>query len=245
VTDYIKVPTLPTQDLLRGVEAVSPSLRINSQQPRQGYAKQQSDNEIEKEIRDPRRFLKLRDLIRELQGRAKINRVDFVTADAELRGLGLAIVEEKLIPGLLQLKIPLESIESLFQQMDKSPSSIRLARDRRIVSTEPTLFPISTEGLLEYNLIIGDLSIHSGKFGQKIVEAVVQDGISTHQHDRLRLTFSRIGSTFDVTNALLKLQISVLLGVAESDEFERRAILYPQTDSSYGLYADKCINLSI
>ena len=141
MTEYIRMPTLPTQDLLRSIEAISPFPRVTAKKPRsEGYPEQMPDSDKEKESRDTRRFLKLRSLIKELQKSAQINKVDFATADAEMTSLGLAIIEEKLITHLLQLKIPLESIESLLQQMDNNPSGTRNARDRRIDSTEPTLF---------------------------------------------------------------------------------------------------------
>ncbi len=246
MTGYIKNPTLPTQDLLRSIEAISPFPRINSKEPRsEDYPDRANDSEKEKKDQDPRRFLKLRSLIKELEASAQINKVDMVTADAEMQNLGLAIVEENLIPHLLQLKIPLESIEHLVQQIDSDPSGIRCARDRRIDSGNSELFPISAEGLIEYNLIVERLIISSGKFSHKIVDEIDQEGLCVKQQNRLRLIFSRAGSTSGASEELLNLKISVLLGVVESDEVERRAILYPQTAKSYGLYADKRISLSI
>lgn len=53
------------------------------------------------------------------------------------------------------------------------------------------------------------------------------------------------GPALGAINEQLKLKINVLLGVMESDEADRRAILYPRADKIYGLYVDKLINLSI
>ncbi len=246
MTDYIKGPTLPTQDLLRGVAAISPSSRINSQQRRpEGYPGHPADPEEQKDSYDSRHFLRLRSLIRELQGSTQINRVDFATADAELHRLGLAIVEQMLIPQLMQLKIPLESIEQLLRQLDRGACSVSHGPADRINRAESPLFPVSTEGLAEYNLNIAELQIHPGKSGSNIVDEIKQMGFCIKQQNRLRLTFGRFGSLVGVEKEPLNLKISVLLGVLESDEAERRAILYPQTDKCYGLYADKRINLLI
>lgn len=246
MTAYIKVPTLPNQDLLRSIEAISPFPRINSKKPRpEGYSDRTTDSEKEEQNQDPRRFLKLRSLIKELQVSAQISKVDLVTADVEMQSLGLAIVEETLIQQLLQLKIPLDGIEHLVQQIDNNPFGIRRARDRMIDSRDSPLFPISTEGLSEYNLIIEELIISPGKFSHEIVDEINQEGLCVKQRNRLRLTFSRVGSALGDGKELLNLKISVLLGVIESDDADRRAILYPQTDKSYGLYADKRISLSI
>ena len=246
MTDYIKIPTFPTQDLLRGIEAISPYPRINPQQPRpEGYSQHPTDTEQKKDNRARRRYMSLRRLITELQESAQISRVDYATADAELHQLGLAIVEDGLIPQLLQLKISLESIEQLLLQIDRERSSVSLGAGRKINSAESTLFPISTEGLSEYNLKIEELKIRPGQTDRNIIDQIDQQGLCVDQQQRLRLTFSRLGPALGTADEQLKLKISVLLGVMESDEDDRRAILYPRADKSYGLYADKLISLSI
>jgi len=246
MTDYIKIPTFPTQDLLLGIEAVAPFPKINSHQPRQeGYSDHSNDAAKEKEKRDPRRFLELRSLIEELRGLVQIKKVDLATADSELHRSGIEIIEEKLIPLLLELRIPLNSIDQLVEQIDRNPSRVIRARERKITSTDSPLFPISTLGLSEYNLIIEDLKLQPGSLNSKIVEDVQREGLSVKQKDRLRLSFRQESSSSETGSKLLNLKISVLLGVMESDEAERRAILYPQSAKCFGLYADKRINLSI
>ena len=246
MSDYIKIPTFPKHDLLRGVEAISPYPRVDSQQPRQeGSSQQQSDTAEKKDGLARRRFLSLRRLIDELKESAQITKLDFGTAYAELRNLGLAIVEEELIDQLLQLKIPLQSIEQLLQQINQNRSGVSLGSGRRISSEKPSLFPASVAGLLEYNLKIEGLKVRTGPHDSKIVNLIDQEGLWVVEQNRLRLTFSRLGPTLEATSELLKLKISVLLGVLETDEADRRAILYQRADKSYGVYADKMINLSI
>ena len=246
MTDYIKIPSFPTRDLLRGIEAISPYPRINSQQPSQeGYAQQQPDSQQEQAERARRRFVSLRHLIDELQESAQITRVDFGTADTELRSLGLAIVEEQLLQQLLQLKVPLNSIEQLLLQIDQNRSNANLGTGRRINNDESPLFPVSVTGLSEYNFRIEDLKIHASQHSDRILGEIDERGLCVVEQNRLRLTFSRMGPALAARDEQLKLKVSALLAVIEVDEAERRAILYPRGDNSYGLYADKLINLSI
>ena len=246
MTDYIKFPSFPAQDLLQGVKEISPYPRVDPQQPhQQGYERQQPGNQKETEQQVRRRFLSLRQLINKLQKIASITKVDYLTAGTELHGLGLANVEEQLIDQLLQLKIPLESIEQLLQQIDQRRSAVTLGNGRRIVNQQPDLFPVSAEGLSEYNLKIEDLQIRTGPHSGHIAEKISTDGFYIVEQNRLRLTFSRLAPTDEVPNDLLKLKISALLAVIETDESDRRAILYPRPDNSYALYADKQINMSI
>ena len=243
--EYIKFPSFPAQDLLQGVKEISPYPRVERQQPHQeGYERQQQDHEKDAGQRMRRRFLTLRQLIDKLQKTASITRVDYRTAGTELHGLGLTSVEEQLIDQLLQLKIPLESIEQLLQQIDKRRSTVTLGNGRQIVNQQPDLFPVSAEGLSEYNLKIEELQIRTGPHATHIIEKVQEDGHFIVEQNRLRLTFSRL-SPLDETTDLLKLKISVLLAVIETDDAERRAILYPRPDNSYALYADKEIDMSI
>lgn len=246
MTDYIKIPTSPMQSLWRGIEALSLSSRINPQPPHhEGSSPQQSDSAEERERRPRRRFVALRRLINELKESAQITKVDFAIADAELHSLGLAVVEEKLIQQLLQLKIPLHSIEQLLPQIDQNRARVSLGRGRSITSAALTLFPVSAEGLAEYNLKIEELKVRIERFDSKIVTEIDQEGFYVDEQNRLRLIFYRRGAARGEASELLELKISVLLGVIENDEASRRAILYQRADKSYGLYADKLINLSI
>ena len=246
MTDYIKIPTFPTQDLLRGIEALSPYPRIDPQSPRQeGYSRQRSDSSTEKENRVRRRFLALRRLINALKKSARITRVDLATADAELHDLGLAMVAEQLPALLLQLKIPLRRIEELLPQLLQERSDISLGSGRRIHSAAATLVGVSAEGLSEYNLKIEELAISSGGFDRKLSDSVDQEGLYVVEQNRLRLTFSRFAPDSATSEERLKLKLIALLGVIETDQAGRRAILYQRADKNYGLYADKQINLSI
>jgi hypothetical protein len=246
MTDYIKIPTFPTQDLLREIEAVSPYPRINSQQPGpEGYPRKSPDTAKKRDSHAQRRFMALRRLIDELRKLAQISKVDFATADVELRQQGMTIVDAELVLQLRRLYMPREGLDLLLGQIDRQRFSAGLGRGRKHSGTGSSLFPASTEGLSEYNLIFEQLQFRPGRLESRVKQQVQEEGLCIEQENRLRLIFSRAGQSRDISNDLLKLTVEVELGVMESDEADRRAILYPRSQGIYGLYADKLINLSI
>ncbi len=244
MTDYIRIPTAQNYDLLRGVEPVAPYPRIDPQQGRQdGYQRQQAKPEAKPQVR--RRFTAMRRLIEQLKDRLRIVRVDYNTADLELRSQGLAITEEELIPQLLQLKIPLDSVEELLHQVRLSRTSVLLTPGGRIGEASYPLFPVPAEGLSEYLLKFSDLSIGSGSHFAQIVETINNEGRFVQELNRQRLTCRRPGPDVLAAGDQLLLDFSVQLGVIEVDEDGRRAILYPRSEQICCLYSDKQIDLSI
>jgi len=245
MSDYLKIPTLPPKDGLPGVAAVAPYPRIDSHHSPSDDSRQSSSAAgKEPKKRTERRFILLRQLIARLEETADIVKLDYATADAELRQLGLSSVEENLIPQLLRLKIPLQAIARLQEQLNAQQPSISLGRGRLIQNDATDLFPVSAAGLAEYILKIDHLHLKPRSLQPKIAQAMDQEGFFAVQGKRLRLTLSPSRST-QSTDADVSLRIVALLGGIENEEDGSRAILFPRTDGSYGLYADKMIDLSI
>lgn len=248
MSDYIKTGVSPGPILFREVEPVAPYPRINPQQPkREEYPRQQSGQEHQKNGRSRRRFTVMRDLVDKLKESFRISRVDFFTAEAEMQNQGLDIAEELLIGQLLKLKIPLTSIDEMFQQIRRQRSSVSLLPGRRLTDDDFQLFPENSEGLSEYSLIFSDLSLRLDRKESRIVEEVYKNGRFIREVDRFRLIFRSSLSSAEIAQDenLLQLDIHILVGAIEIDDVGRRAILYPRSKTSYGLYADKQINLSI
>jgi len=245
MSDYLQIPTLPTKEGLPSVTAIAPYARIHSRRPRSDDSRLPT-SASGKEHKKPteRRFTLLRQLIELLEETADIVKLDYATADAELRQLGLSRVEENLIPQLLHLKIPLQKIAQLQKQLEEQQPSISLGRGRLIQQDSTDLFPVSAVGLSEYILKIDHLRLKRTSLPANITQGVDQEGFFAAQSNRLRLTFSPSRRTRP-SDAELSLRIVALLGVIENEEDGRRAILFPRTDGSYGLYADKMIDLSI
>lgn len=243
--DKIKVGSLKATDLYREVEPVSPYPRINPQQQRpEGYVRPVVERKPDKADQARRRFTAMRELIEKLKEFAPIVRVDFNTAHQEVCDKGLAIAEEELISQLLQLKVSLGSIDELVQQLQQKSSGLTPVSGR-IITTSSKLFPVYVEGLSEYILRFDDLQVKIGEHQRGILEEINNNGRFVVEHNRLRLTFRHVSSIPTAVGAPLSLNISIQVGAIEVNETGRRAILYQRPNSSYALYSDKSINLSI
>jgi hypothetical protein len=248
MSEYIKTGIIPGQNLLREVAPVSPYPRINPHQPkREEYPRQPAAPEQGAEDKTRRRFTLMRELIEKLKESYRISRVDYATAEREMHDQGLAIAEEQLISQLLQLKVPLGGIDGLFQQIRQQSAAVLLAPGRKLTADSFPLFPESGEGLSEYCLVFANLKIRPDRRESRIVEETLSQGRFTSEAERLRLIFRRLppGVEDQQDDNLLQLDIQLLVGAMEVDEDGRRAILYPRAPASFGLYADKQINLSI
>ena len=175
----------------REVTPVAPYPRINPKQERQeGYSKQQQEAPFEENRRVRRRFTAMRDLIDQLKEQTPIARVDFNTANQELIEQGLAILQERLIPLLLQLKIPLASIDELVPQVQQRRSDPTLSSGQNM-DAESDLFPIFVEHLEEYLLGFDQLQINPGKQNHLLIDAINNQGYYQIRQKRLLLNFSR------------------------------------------------------
>lgn len=224
--------------LYREVEPVPAYPRIDQQQPRGENPQQQFEQRADKNDQAMRRFKAMRDLIDELKETAGITRVDLSTAEEELHKLGLLIAENELVEQLLELKIPLENIDKLFQQIRQQHAVPDMGTGHNFTEAD-NFFPVFVAGLSEYNLRFQNLQIQSDHRNQQMIDSFEESGRFIHDKNRLRLDFQK------QNNNLLRLDISVLVAISEVDEGGRRVILYQRPDQSYALYADKQINLSI
>lgn len=240
-----RIGTLKPKELHREVAPVAPYPRINPQQERQeGYSRQQQEAPFEEDRRVRRRFTAMRDLIDQLKKQTLITRVDFNTANQELIEQGLDIIQEGLIPLLLKLKVPLDSIDELVHQLQQRRSDPTLTSGQEM-EAETDLFPIFVAHLAEYLLSFDRLQFSAGKQNHLLIDAIDNQGYYQVRHKRFRLNFSRPANAPELGWTTLELSVQVLVGTVEIDENGRRAIFYQRPDKSYGLYSDKTINLSI
>jgi len=226
----------------REVEPVPPYSRINPQQARDEYPQQQSEQRADKTDPVRRRFRAMRKLIDELKEMTGLARVDFLTAEAELKALGSLIAETELVEQLLELKISQREIDELFQQLRNESGSSTLEAGHNL-SESDNFFPVFVAGLSEYNLHFQNLQVKIERNNDKIIEKIETSGRFISEKNRLRLNFHSATSPGD--RLALQLDISILVAVSEVDEARRRVILYQRPNKSYALYADKQIDLSI
>jgi hypothetical protein len=226
----------------REIEPVPPYPRVDPQQPKNQYPRQQSERRSDKDDHTRRRFRAMRKLIDELREFSGVTRVDYLTTETELKDLGLAIAEEELVEQLLQLKVSLSDLEELLQQIRQGTVSPVLGSGD-ILSDTNNFFPVLVAGLSEYNLLFQNLQLRSDHKPEYIIKQIENEGQFTAEKNRLRLNFYNPKPPAEV--ATLQLDISILVAVSEVDEAGRRVILYQRADESYALYADKQIDLSI
>jgi len=226
----------------REVEPVPPYPRVNPQQSKDEYPRQQAEQRVDKADHVRRRFRAMRQLIDDLKEVTGLARVDYSTAATELHDLGFIIAETELVEQLLELKIPVEEIEKLFQQLRNSSVSPTLGAGHNL-SAADNFFPVFVAGLSEYNLHFHNLRVQAGRKSEQILEKIESTGQFIAEKNRLRLDFR--SATLSEESVTLKLDISILVGVSEVDEAGRRVILYQRPNQGYALYADKQIDLSI
>ena len=184
----------------------------------------------------------MRILIDELKKAAGLTRVDYSTAETELNDLGLSILESELVEQLLELKVPLEGIDHLFQQIRQRPTTPDLRAGHNL-SEDYNFFPVFIAGISEYNLRFQQLQVQSSDKSIRINENIDGRGHFVSEKNRLRLDFRQMAATEDID--VLQLDISIQVAVSEVDDAGRRVILYQRPNQSFALYADKQIDLSI
>ncbi|SEA40550.1 hypothetical protein SAMN05660420_02025 [Desulfuromusa kysingii] len=236
----LRVGGIHAYQISREVEPVPAYPRIDPQQPREESSHPQHEKRADKDDQATRRFMAMRSLIDKLKQTATIIRVDYLTTESELHDLGLAIAENELLDQLLQLKISLQEIDELFQQIRQRPAGPDIGAGHSL-SEADNFFPIFIAGLNEYNLRFQNLPIHATLTTDAMADQLKQNGRFITDKNRLRLDFRK---TLE-SDQRLKLDISVLVAISEVDEAGRRVILYQRPDQSYALYADKQIDLSI
>lgn len=238
----LRVRGTQAYQLYREVEPVPPYPRVTPQKSRDEYPRQQSEQRADKADHVRRRFRAMRQLIDDLKEVTGLARVDYSTAATELNDLGFLIAETELLEQLLELKIPVEEIEKLFQQLSSRSVSPTLGAGHNL-SAADNFFPVSVVGLSEYNLHFYNLHVQAGRKSEQLLEKIETAGRFIAEKNRLRLDFR--SARLPGEPLTLQLDISILVGVSEVDEASRRVILYQRQDQSYALYADKQIDLSI
>ncbi len=221
----------------REVEQVSAYHRIDSQHPHDEQRQQKERSKPNQSEKNLRRFISMRKLIDAMTQVTDITRVDYTTAQTELNDIGLALLEKELIEQLLQFKIPLDNIDSLLQQI-RQQAEIPYFEGGEHLTAVHNFFPIFIAGISEYNLCFNHLHLPRLTDTSQLGESL--DIIGRYLELKNRIKFDFLQTAEDI---LLKIMVQV--GVSEFDDGGRRVILYQRQDSSYALYADKMIDMSI
>ncbi len=241
--EYTRVGPIRNPHSLKEIQPATPYPRIDPQQPQTNDQRgNRQDRDRGKNIKVRRRFTAMRRLVEQLKKSSGLQRVDFNTADREMRNAGLKQAEAGLSELLRQLKFPLRNIDLLFQELAKNPTLSALTVGKKLATDHQLILPESPAGLSEYNLVFQPLPLHAESADSQLNQRVAAEGRYIFSSGRLCLSFRPADS---LLSDALEMTISALVGAVEIDQAGRRAILYPRPDQSYGLYADKQIDLSI
>ena len=235
----LKVGNVHGYQPYREVEQVPAYPRINPQQQREDQSLNSDSSKHGKSEQSLRRFVMMRKLIDELTKVAEIVRVDYQTTQEELHGLGLMILEAELIDQFLELKLPIDTIDILLQQIRQQVETPKF-EEGGFLTAEHNPFPVFVPNVSAYNLFLEKLRLPKLDTTSTLGESLDIIGRFINHKKRIKLDFIQFSTREDIF-----LKIMVQVAVSEFDDNGRRVVLYQRQDESYALYADKMIDLSI
>ena len=221
-------PALPAARIVR---------RPNPQEQSNSYPQQPS----EQRSRARRRFKAMRRLLNRLKQQRGFQRVDFNTAEKEMRAAGRQLVEDHLTAALGPLLHPAELHAVAAEWRSQLPSAPTKA-GRPLLHAEALGFPTAPLGLCEFQLEVTALHLEPSQLIAPARATLKEENYLAQQSGPLRIQVGRPDPQHP-DNLVVRLEVSI--GVVEIDPAGRRVILYQRPDQSHGLYMDKPIDLKV
>lgn len=235
-------------DKFKGIKPISPYQRIAERyQPFDERPQQATEKRPPLAERPRRRFLAMRNLIDSLKQDHPIQRIDYISAEQEIRALGLATINKSLPPLLSELGLSNNATKKIISLVEEQTPFLQLRNRSSIARLDRSLYPNIGNGLQVLNLDLPDLSLPMIDFSCVILVERCQNGPISLTLSNLYLTINSLDKITPHTprQQSFQLTLSIPSGVIEIDKTGRRAFLYQRADKSFGLYADKQINLEI
>jgi hypothetical protein len=222
------------------VEPVSPYPRVDPQQSQEEPHQQQNESRQKMADQTKRRYRAMRQLVNELKNDVRsIQRVSYLTAEQELKELGLQLIERELPLLLATLKIPQTEIIACFEEIKTHKNDAELCSGESL-QAEVNPFPVFVRGLVEYVFRFAAFPFRSEVLLQRLKDENKKKFVL--RKGPLALVF------FIAPQEITQLwcQLYAQVGVCEIDDDGRRVIFYAQSTSEhYSLYADKALDFSI
>jgi hypothetical protein len=240
MTTNLRIGQLYAYQPYTEVEPVSPYPRIDPQQSQEESAQEQNPQRQKRDDQTRRRYRAMRRLVEEIKSDVRsIQRVTYLTAEQELRELGLILIEQELPPLLETLKIPNADSASCFDYLQRHQGGAELQVGEAL-QAEFNPFPVFIPGLVEYDLCFPAFPFRSEVLLRKL--QAESRGQFVLRKGRLALVFF----TADQETSKLWCRLYAPVGVCEIDDEGRRAIFYQRSSSdNYALYADKQLDFAI
>ena len=235
-------------DKFKGIKPISPYQRIAEKyQPfdeRPQHGKQKQSN---LPIRPTRRFLAMRNLINDLKQEQPIERVDYISAEQEIRAIGLATINNSLPLLLSELGLSNNATKEIYGLVEEQIPYLQLLNRPSISQLDSSIYSNVGQDLQVLNLELPDLALPMIDFSCVILVERCQNGPISSTMGNLFLTINSLDKKTPQgpRQQCFQLTLSITSGVIEFDSTGRRAFVYQRIDKSFGLYADKQINLEI
>ncbi len=235
-------------DQFKGIKPIIPYQRIAEKyhpfdERRQQSVKKRSAGEE----RHARRFVAIRNLIDSLRQDHQIHRIDYISAEQEIMALGRATINKNLPSLLSELGLSNNATRQIINRVEEQTPFLQLRNRSSIKQLDRTLYPNIGDGLQVLNLDLPDLVLPMIDFSCVIWVERCQNGPITSTLGNLYLTINSLDkiTPHAPRQQNFQLTLSIPSGVIEIDKTGRRAFLYQRADKSFGLHADKQINLEI
>lgn len=223
----------------REVEPVPAYPRVDQQQPRDQYPRQQASARDDRDETARRKFNAMRRLIDILKDSQRIVRVDYSRAEKDLREQALRVIEQHLTKMLQEQDFSPSEISDLTDQLRETGVFAAVQPGPKL-KQEDNFLPEFIPGLREYRVNFRSINLLPAECPDAVHSVIDRAGYFVFEQDRIR---------FDIRPSLptnsLAVNLSVLVAVGEADEEGRKVLLYELSRQNYALYADKQINLSI
>lgn len=235
-------------DRFKGIKAITPYQRIAERYgPVPERSQQDADNRPAATERPTRRFIALRNLIDNLKQNHTIERIDYISAEKEIRALGWEVINKNLPPLLSDLGLSDKATKVIINRVDDHAPLLQLSYKSSIDQLDRLIYPEVDQGLQVLNLAMRDLSLPIIDSSCVALVKQCKNGPIVAALNNLYLTFSYPNKKkpHSPPKKSFQLTLSISSGVIEIDTTGRRAFLYQRADKSFALYADKRINLEI
>lgn len=235
-------------DTFRGIRPIIQYQRIAERyQPVDERPQQAADDNSSSQKRPARRFIAMRELIDSLKEEHKIERIDSISAEQEIKTLGLLTIKKNLPPLLSDLSLSNNAVEKIIRLVEEQTPLLQLKNNLSTAQLDRSLYSDIGQGLQVLNLELRDITLPMIDFSCVALVERCQNGPNSSTLGNLYLTINSLDKINAHTSRQqsFRLTLSIPSGVIELDKEGRRALLYQRADKSFALYADKQINLEI
>lgn len=200
------------------------------------------------EKHQPRRFVALRKLIDNLKLKHNIQRIDYISAEQEIRVLAKATIDKNLTRLLLNLSLSDYAIKQIITRINDHVPLLKLTHRSSTDQLDRSLYPNVDHSIQVLNLDSLELSLPIFDFScVELAERCKNKPITTALANLyLTVSYQEKKETHAAPEQSFQISLAIPSGVIEVDTATgRRAFLYQRVDKSFALYADKQIDIEI